>query len=985
MTESKMRKNVIWFILIGMILLSGCANEQQDLTQFVNPFIGTGGDGHTYPGANAPFGMVQLSPDTRTEGQPSCGGYYYPDSTIIGFSHTHLNGVGEPEFRDVLFMPTVGKVQVTAGSEENPETGYRSRYDHSSEIAHPGYYSVMLDDYDIKVELTATERCGFHKYIFPKSDSANIIIDLAHPNGAEELIIKKVSDDEIEGLRRSHGWAFDQYVYFVAKFSKPFSNFAIAVNDKITPNISEAKGKNIKAVVSYSTNQYEPIFVKVGISAVSVDGARKNLEAEIKDWNFEKVIEDTKQKWNKELNKIKIEGGTNEQRTVFYTSMYHVSLSPILFMDVDGKYRGIDHKIHEAKDFTNYSVFSLWDTFRGVHPLFTIIDRKRTNDFIRSLLAKYDDGGRLPMWPLVGNYTDDMLGYHAVSVITDAYVKGIRDYDVEKAFKAMKEISQMDRLGLKYYKNIGYLPYDRQGESVSKTLEYSYDDWCISQMAKALDKKGDYDYYNVRSHFYKNVFDTTTNFMRGKSFDRKWLSPFDPLKNSAYSEGNAYQYMFVPHDAEGLIELAGGDEEFTKWLDVLFTYKTDENQHGIIGQYWHGNEPGHHLPYLYNYVGKPWKTQEIVHKILTELYSDSPDGIAGNEDCGQMSAWYILSSMGFYSVSPGQEIYIFGTPLFNKAVINLENLPDGKAGGKEFIIEAKDLSPQNYYIQSVSLNGKLYSKSYIKHSDIINGGSLVFEMGDKPNKKWGKSKENRPPSGNDPSVVALPYIKRGKTLFANSTKIELACDTKNSEIHYTLDGTEPTMKSTLYSSPVRITKTTTIKFEAYDKEDLPSGVVEIQLTKATYNEPVKNIRIVPGLNYDYYKKFFVTTADLDIVKPLSHGVIKTFNIDNAKIDEYFGFKFDGYIRVPSDGIYTFYLESNDGSRLYIDGAELIENDANHGSITEPGSIGLKAGLHKIDLKYFQAGGGKALKVSWEGPSFNRREIRANELFRRKNK
>lgn len=978
MTGLILRKSIIGFVLLGIILFSGCSSERKDLTQFVNPFIGTGGDGNTYPGAQVPFGMVQLSPDTRSEGMRSCGGYKYTDSSIIGFSHTHLNGVGEPEFLDILFIPTVGKLNLNPGTEQNPDSGYRSRFSHTNEVANPGYYSVILDDYNTKAELTVTERCGFHKYTFPRTDSAHIIIDLTHAKGIEDLYVKKISENEIEGLRRSHGWAFDQYVYFVAKFSKPFSDFMIAVNDTLIQNITEAKGKNIKAVVSFNTEQYQPIFVKVGISAVSVYGARKNLEAEIKDWDFEKVKEQAKDKWNQELNKIEIEGGTNEHKTVFYTSMYHASLSPILFMDVDGKYRGIDHKIHTAEGFTNYSVFSLWDTFRGFHPFMTIINQNRTNDFIRSLLAKYDDGGRLPMWPLAGNYTDDMLGYHAVSVITDAYIKGIRDYDVGKAYKAMKEISQMDRLGLKYYKKIGYLPYDRQGESVSKTLEYCYDDWCISQMAKALNRKSDFDDYNVRSHFYKNVFDTSTNFMRGKSYNRKWLSPFDPLKNSAYSEGNAYQYLFVPHDAEGLIDLVGGDEEFSKWLDVLFTYKTDENQQGIIGQYWHGNEPGHHLPYLYNYVGKPWKTQKIVHKILTKLYSDKPDGIAGNDDCGQISAWYILSSLGFYSVSPGQDIYIFGSPLFNKAVVNLEN-------GKEFIIEAKNLSPKNFYIQSVSLNGKPYPKSYVKHNDIVNSGNLVFEMGNKPNKEWGSARLNRPPSGNGQSVVTLPYIKSRKLLFANSTKIELACDTKNSVIHYTLDGTEPTMESEIYFSPIRVAKTTTIKFEAYDDKDLPSGVVEIQLTKAEYNEPVRNIRVVPGLNYDYFNKFFVTTADLDIVNPLSHGVIKTFNIDNAKRDEYFGFKFDGYICVPSDGIYTFFLESNDGSRLYIDGTELIENDANHGRITEPGSIGLKAGLHKIDLKYFQAGGGKALKVSWKGPAFKKREIRANELFRKKNK
>ncbi|MEN8192805.1 MAG: GH92 family glycosyl hydrolase [Bacteroidota bacterium] len=973
-----MKIKIIWLIIAGIFLLSSCAKEYKDYTQYVNPFIGTGGDGHTYPGASVPFGMVQLSPDTRTEGQESCGGYYYPDSIILGFSHTHLNGVGEPEYRDILFIPSVGEVT-------------HSKFKHENELAEPGYYSVFLEDSNIKAELTTTARCGFHKYTFPKTDSANIIIDLLHPDGAEEGYIKIVNDNEIEGLRRSHGWAYDQYVYIVAQFSKPFSKSDVFYLE----SENQIVGKNLKTCIKYKTIDNEEILVKVGISSVSAEGARKNLNAEISGWNFNKIRSDAKELWNEKLNKIQIDGGTEDlpaeqagQRINFYTSMYHAFLSPDLFMDVDGSYRGIDGKIHKADSFTNYTVFSLWDTFRGLHPLFTIIEQKETNEFIKSLLAKYDDGGRLPMWPLVGNYTDDMLGYHVVSIIADAYIKGIRDYNIEKAYTGMKEISQMDRLGLKYYKNHGYIPYDRQGESVSKTLEYCYNDWCISQIAKALGKEDDYDEYNVRSHFYENVFDTAAKFMRGKSYDRKWLSPFDPLINSAYSEGNAYQYMFVPHDTKSLIDLAGGDEEFSKWLDILFTYQTDEEQQGIIGQYWHGNEPGHHLPYLYNYVGKPWKTQEIVHKILTELYSDDPEGIAGNEDCGQMSAWYILSSLGFYPVSPGQYIYVFGSPLFDKATINLENLPDGKAGGKaggkEFIIEARNRSEENYYIQSVKLNGETYSKSYINHSDIINGGNLIFEMGDKPNKEWGSSGDNRPPSGNGPSVVSLPYVKSGKTLFMNSTKIELACDTKNSMIRYTLDGTKPSKKSKLCTSSLEILRTTTLKFQAFDNENLPSGIVTTQLTKAEFNDPIKNIEVIPGLNYKYFEKFFVTTADLDIVEPILQGVVNTFNIEKANTDKYFGFKYDGYIKVPNDGIYTFYLESNDGSRLYIDGEEIIENDANHGMITETCSIALKAGFHKIDLKYFQAGGGKGLKVSWQGPRFGKREIKTNELYREKN-
>jgi len=976
-----MKRIIGGLVLVVVILFSGCVgnqNSKKDFTHYVNPFIGTGGDGNTYPGAQLPFGMVQLSPDTQSEGMISCGGYKHADSSIIGFSHTHLNGVGEPEFLDILFMPTVGKVNVNAGSEDDPTSGYRSRFTHVSETASPGYYSVMLDDYNTKVELTVTERCGFHKYTFPKSDSSNIIIDLSHAGGVEDLYIKQVSENEIEGLRRSHGWAYNQYVYFVAKFSEPFANFDISIDDQIMRGISEARGKNVKAIISYSTEESEPILVKVGISAVSVEGARKNLEVEIQAWDFDEIKNQATEKWNKELNKIQIEGGTEEQRTVFYTSMYHVSINPILFMDVDGKYRGIDQKIHTAKGFTNYSVFSLWDTFRGYHPLMTIINQNRTNDFVRSFIAKYDDGGRLPMWALAGNYTDDMLGFHVTSVIADAYVKGIRDYDVDKAYMAMKELLDMDRLGLKYYKQIGYLPYNRQPESVSKTLEYSYNDWCISQMAKGLGNEEDYLTYNERAHYFKNVFDTNTNFMRGKSIDRKWLEPFNPLENSAYSEGNAYQYMFVPHDTEGLIKLMGGDQEFEKWLDVLFSLKTENahvGQEGVIGQYWHGNEPGHHLPYLYNYVGKPWKSQEVVNEILTELNYNAPDGIAGNDDCGQMSAWHILSSMGFYSVTPGQDIYVFGTPLFDKATINLEN-------GKQFRIEAKNISKQNIYIQSIELNGEPYSKSYIKHNDIMNGGKLVFQMGSKPNHEWGSAKEDRPPSPNGSVVVSRPYLQSGKTLFINSTKIVLGCDIKNSQIYYTLDGTEPTKESKLYSSPIKVTESTHLKFRAFNSDFLPSGVANIKLNKAEFSESIQNLKVIRGLNYDYFERFFVTTADLDTAIPLASGIKKSFNINNAKINKYFGFRFDGYIKVPSDGIYTFYLESNDGSRLYIDGKELIENDANHGNITEPGSIGLKSGLHKIEVKYFQCGGGKGLKVSWDGPGYNKREIRESELFRK---
>jgi len=950
-----------------------CTAKTPDYTKMVNLFIGTYRDGQTFPGATYPFGSVQLSPDTRKVGLLSCGGYYYPDPMILGFSHTHLSGVGEPEYRDVLFMPTVGKIWLQSGVEGVKGTGYQSSYDHKDEKAIPGYYSVVLKDYKVKAELTATRRVGFHRYTFPKTDSARVIIDLAHPGGAEDLIITRVNDHEIEGLRRSHGWAWDQYVYFVAQFSKPFQSFQIAKNDTLLGVLTSCRGKNIKAVATFSTKENEAVLVKVGISAVNCEGARNNLRAEVPAWNFDEIARQTGTAWNKELSRIEVTGGRYNDQILFYTSMYRICISPNLFMDTDGRYRGVDHQVHLAKGFENYTVFSLWDTFRAFHPLFTIIDQKRTVDFIRTLLQIYDDGGRLPMWPLAGNYTDDMLGYHAVPVIADAYLKGIRGYDTIKAYQAMKHSAELDKLGLKYYKKIGYLPYDRQGESVSKTLEYSYDDWCISQVALAMGEQEDYLTYHQRAHHYENVFDVSTGFMRGKAMDRSWLKPFDPKVNSAYSEGNAYQYMFVPHDVDGLKNLLGGDKKFAVWLDTLFFMPTKEALK--IGAYWHGNEPGHHLPYLYDYVGEPWKTQFLTHKILTELYRNENDGLAGNEDCGQMSAWYILGSLGFYPVAPGEKIYAIGSPLFEKATVHLEN-------GKSIIIRARNCSPKNFYIQSATLNGKEYPNSFLRHDELMKGAELSFDMGASPNKKWAAKSANRPYSSNGAEVNKLPYIQSGDQLFLKSTRISLACETENAEIRYTLNGAEPNKNSDLYRSPIEIDKNTLLKMKAFHPNLMSSIPVEIMIRKAELNDAVLISDLLPGLNYDYFERFFVQATDLELVKPVSTGITPDFNILMAKVPNYFGIWFKGYIKVPADGIYTFYLASNDGSYLHLDGKELIENDGNHATVEEPGSVGLKAGYHAIAVKYMQCGGGKSLKVGWEGPGFAKKEIAPAALFRK---
>ncbi len=957
---------------LGMmvLLLFFSCSTREDLTEQVDVFIGTGGEGHTWPGAALPFGMVQLSPDTRLHGQAACGGYYFPDSTLLGFSHTHLPGVGEPEYRDILFMPFTGPVHLHPGSPEHPEEGYRSAFSHSSEEASPGYYAVTLADHDIRAEMTVTPHCGMQRYTYPAGSTARVLIDLAYPGGAEELYLRKVSDTEIEGLRRSHGWAWDEWVYFVSRFSRPFDTFALAVDDTLRPGLYQARGKNLKAVITWADGG-EQVLIKTGLSAVSTEGARRNLEAEMPAWAFDRIRSAARKAWQRQLSRITVQGGTPQQRRIFYTSMYHAFLSPYLYMDTDSLYRGIDHRVHRARGFTNYTVFSLWDTFRSLHPLFTILSPSLTNTFIRSLLAKYNDGGRLPMWPLAGNYTDDMIGYHAVSVIADAWMKGIRGYDGEKALLSMEQIADMNRLGLKYYKETGFVPDNRQGESVSKTLEYCYDDWCIAQMARTLGKDSVYTRFHRRAWTYRNVFDTTRLFMRPRLWDRRWREPFDPLSHHGFTEANAYQYLFVPHDVKGLIRLMGGDSTFTAWLDTLFTKEGKESGKAFIGQYNQGNEPSHHLAWLYNYAGRPWKTQERVHRIQQQCYTATPDGISGNDDAGQMSAWYIFGALGFYPVSPGLPVYVLGTPLFPMAALRLEN-------GRTFIVEARNLSGKNFYICKVTLNGRPLTRSYLTHSEITGGGHLVFYMDSLPDRSWGTAPGDRPPTENGKEPVRRPYLSSGERLFMNNTILTLGCDTRDAEIRYTLDGTEPQKASPRYKKPFEINKSTVLKMRAWHPGLLPSATVHIPLRKAQPLPPVQVLHPATGIRYDYYERFFVTTSDLLKVKPLKSGIALNISLAEAERTTYFGLRFRGYVKVPATGIYTFYLASNDGSTLFIDGKEVIENDGNHAEIEEWGSVALQKGMHAIEVRYFQCGGGRSLKLSWKGYGFGKKEL--DELY-----
>ncbi|MGC9353072.1 MAG: GH92 family glycosyl hydrolase [Mariniphaga sp.] len=961
--------------LIILVFLFSCAEKKNtpDYTQYVDPFIGTGGHGHTFPGATLPFGMVQISPDTRWENWDGSSGYHYSDSTIMGFSQTHLSGTGAPEYCDVLFMPTVGEVQIVPGEEEDASTGFRSRFGHDNEFASPGYYSVLLDDYNVKAELTATRRSGFHRYTFPASEKANIIIDLKNRDHVLGSDIEFIGDNAVRGLRRSRRWAKDQYVYFYAEFSKPFVKHGIAINEKLIDGLRKAEGENIRAYVQFQTGEGEAIQVKVGISAVDVDGARKNIEAENQDWNFDKVVLDAKEEWNDFLSKIEVKGGTEKQRRIFYTGLYHTAIAPNIFMDVDGRFRGVDHQVHQANGFTNYTVFSLWDTFRALKPLFTIIEPERYADFIRTFLEMYRIGGRLPQWGLAGNYTGVMIGYHTHSVILDGYAKGIRGFDEKLALEAMKERME----GLHYFNNIGYIPADKESGSVSKTLEYAYNNWSVAQMARLLDGKQDFRDYIYRAQFYKKLFDSSSGFMRPKNLNGSWVSPFDPASGSGhFVEGNAYQYsLFAPHDVNGLIDLTGGDDKFIAWMDTLFV-KTSEYDHlaidatGLIGQYAHGNEPSHHMVYLYNYAGQPWKTQQVVRKILDTLYDDQPDGLSGNEDCGQMSAWYILSAMGFYPVCPGIPHYVIGTPLFDEVTIHLLN-------GKKFTVRAQNVSDKNIYIQSATLNGQALLKSWFTHDDILAGSELVFEMGPEPNKTWGAAKEFRPASGVYETATEMPYAVTGDEYFLTSATVELACDDPQAKIFYTTDGNRPTENSKLYTEPILLHESAEIKFAAFSPGVLPSAPVSVHMKKLEF-ENFTNYEgtglFAPGLKYNYYHAHVMEEHDLDHLEPVETGILPNFTIDRRQREDYFGYIYSGYLQIPRDGIYSFSVKVNDRCTFYIDDKEFLRGGYR--------TVALRKGLYKVKQKYFQLGAGKFNVLSWKGPGIEEQEIPAGVLFHR---
>ena len=764
MMKKVMRLSALTGLLMGG--LTACSEstptvEVPNLTQFVDPLIGSGDHGHVFVGASVPYGMVQLGPTNIRTGWDWVSGYHYTDSTIFGFSHTHLSGTGIGDLLDILVMPVTGNPKLAKGEDTATDakqevgygTGMYSLFNRDTEVTKAGYYAVHLDRYDINAELTTTERVGLHRYTFPKATDAAIVFNLADALNWDKTIegyIIQESENSISGYRYSKGWANDQKLFFTAEFSKPMKGLELYDGETLVDG-KELTATKIYTKVLFDTEDKEQILVKVALSPVSIENAKLNMNAELTNWDFDTIAKEADTKWNNELQSAVIESKDPSVLRNFYTAHYHTMIAPSLFSDVNNDYRGADGQVHTNSTSNTYTTFSLWDTYRAAHPLMNLIHQEKVADMVNTMLNIYKEQGKLPVWHLVGNETDCMVGNPGIPVVADAYLRGFEGFDKDLAYEALKNSALCDDRALDLYKEYGYIPFDTKAgevESVAMGLEYALADWAVAQVAKERGNQEDYEYFLNRSNSFTKYFDPSTNFMRGVDTKGKFrpteLNPYHSRhREDDYTEGNAWHYKWlVPQNVNGLVDLLGGEEAFIQQLDTLFTLEGDMGEDaspdisGLIGQYVQGNEPSHHVLYLYPYVGQQWKTAERVRQVLTTLYFDAPAGLSGNEDCGQMSAWYMLSALGFYQLEPAGGRYIFGSPIVDKATLKVGN-------GKIFTIVANNNSPKNIYIQSVKLNGKDYTKSYINHTDITNGGELIFEMGSKPS-EFGVNPADRP-------------------------------------------------------------------------------------------------------------------------------------------------------------------------------------------------------------------------------------------------
>lgn len=941
-------------LLLLALAALGCSPRSADPVDYVNPFIGTGFHGHTYPGATTPFGMVQLSPDTRAGNWDACSGYHYSDTTIDGFSHTHLSGTGCADLADILFHPTTREIVIRDG--ECVLQPYF--FSHDDERASCGYYAVTLPDVKIGVELTAAPRTGVHRYTFAGKGPRQVIVDLLHTVAEEKIDLCELrctAPAELAGMRRTQGWVPDQYVFFAARFSEPFADVQL-LGDK-------------QAVLTFAPD-VRTLTIAVGLSSVSVENARMNSLAEVPELDFDAVHARAVGQWREALGDITVEGGLRDEMTNFYTAQYHTKLTPNLMSDVNGEYRRHDQTVARMPEGESYySTFSLWDTFRAWNPLQTLVDTALVNDMIRSMLDMYDATGELPIWPLASGETGTMIGYHAVSVIADAYLKGIRGYDAGKALEAMIRSSNINKKGSDYYTAQGYIPSNVKRESVSCTLEYAYDDWAIARMAQAMGRDDVFGEYAQRALNYVHVFDGSTCFFRGRRSDGNWSAPFEEFATGRdYTEATPWHYrFFVPHDVNGLIQLFGSREAFIREVDRLFTLESDEMQldvsdvTGLMGQYAHGNEPSHHMAYLYNYVGQPWKTQELTRRLLHEMYAPTPEGIIGNEDCGQMSAWYVFSSLGFYPVCPGSNEFALTAPQFPKAVVRLAN-------GRTLTVTA-DNPRRSVYIASVTLDGKPIDRNYITYDELMQGGELHFVLQPRPDYERGTDDAAAPHSLTRGEAVSIPYATQNVSLFTEPIAVALATTTAGAEIRYTLDGSEPTEASALYAAPVPVDRSLTLKAKGFKPGAAPSRTLTLEAEKAVFRKgiPAGDIATRPGVAYSYYEGVFSCVDDIRKGKYVSSGTMPAPSIAEAPQEDHFGYVFTGLILVPERGVWEFMTKSDDGSVLMIGDRRVVDNDGSHASVMATGRVALEAGLHPYTLLYFEDYEGQDLSWGWKAP------------------
>lgn len=940
-------------ILLLLLACAGCScAEADDPIRYVDPFIGTGFHGHTFPGAATPFGMVQLSPDTRSGDWDACAGYHYDDRTIDGFSHTHLSGTGCADLADILFHPTTRDEVVRDGAY------LRKPYDfsHEDEVASCGYYRVELPGEEMTVELTAAPRTGVHRYTFHGSGPRRVVVDLMHTISDERVdrsLLRVEGPGELSGMRRTQGWVADHQVWFWARFSEPFDSVEL-LGDR-------------QAVLTFAP-EIGSLTVAVGLSSVCAPNARENALAEVPELDFDAVKGRAEALWREVLGRIVVEGGTREERTVFHTAHYHACLAPNLMSDVNGEFRRNDQSVGRLPaGRKHYSTLSLWDTFRAWNPLQTLVDTTLVNNMVCSMLDMYDATGELPIWPLASGETRTMIGYHAVSVIADAWMKGIRGYDGERALEAMVRSSNINAKGADKYTAYGFIPAENTNESVSCTLEYAYDDWAIARMAEQMGRRDTAREYDRRARNYVNLFDGKTRFFRGRRSDGEWTSPFEEFATGRdYTEATPWHYrFFVPHDVHGLEQLFGGREPFVAELDRLFTLSSDRMRldvadvTGLMGQYAHGNEPSHHMAYLFNYVGLPWRTQELTRRLLDEMYAPTPDGIVGNEDCGQMSAWYIFSALGFYPVCPGANEWVLTTPLFDRAVVKLAN-------GRTLTVTA-DNPRRNRYIDAVTLNGIPVSGNFVTHEQLMQGGVLHFALRAEPNHDRGRASDDAPYSLTEGEVVSIPYTTQSVSLFTRPVEVDLTTTTPGAEIRYTLDGSEPDSLSTLYVGPVCVDRSLTLRAKGFKSGVAPSSTLTLRAEKASFLPPVAVGAGRPGVRYTYYEGAFSRVDDIRTGRRGEVGVMVRPSIGMAPQEDHFGYRFEGLIRIPERGVWTFATKSDDGSVLSIDGRKVVDNDGSHASILASGRVALEAGLHRYELLYFEDYEGQEMEWYWRHP------------------